>query len=59
MANLNVSIPASSVVGRVTMNVRVTGVRRAVWRVRCAMPLVWLAAKVAGLSITIDVDIRG
>jgi hypothetical protein len=41
-----------------SVQVRVRGLWLARVRLRCAIPLVWLAAKVAGTGFTVDVEGR-
>lgn len=40
----------------VTLHVRVKGLRFAAFRLRLAIPFVWLAAKVAGTGFSVDVE---
>lgn len=40
----------------VVLRVRVTGLKLAALRLRCALPLIWLAAKVAGTGFHVQVD---
>jgi hypothetical protein len=40
------------------IDVHVSGLRMALLRLRLAMPLLWLAAKVAGVGLSIDINQR-
>ena len=53
MANTNVTIPARKLMREVRMQITVTGLRMSLFRFRCAAPLLWLAAKIAGCQIEI------
>jgi len=54
MADLNTTVPMSKVTEQITMNVKVTGVRRALWRLWLGVHLIKLAALVIGCNITVE-----
>jgi hypothetical protein len=47
----DVAVPIGSVVSKMTLNIRITGVRRYVFRVWLAARLMGLAARIAGTQI--------
>lgn len=52
---VSVSIP-KHMASHVVMKVRATGVGWMLFRIRCAIPLVWLASKVAGVGFECDLE---
>lgn len=59
MANTtqDVNLNAGELIAQhVTLNVRLRGLKFATYRIKCAMPFLWLAAWVAGVGIHIDLE---
>lgn len=50
-----VVVPAHRVISEITMEVRLTGMGWAMFRMKCALPLIWLATKVAGVGFEVDI----
>lgn len=40
----------------ITMTVKVKGIGLALWRLRLAIPIVWVASKVAGTKFAVDLE---
>lgn len=57
MANLTARVNARRLLAQhVTLHVSVTGMRLVKWRLRCAVPLLRLAAWIAGVGINLDLE---
>lgn len=52
----HVTVDVGRFAERMVMRVRVKGARLFAFRIRCAIPLIRLAAAVAGMGIEIDVE---
>ena len=49
-------VPASELFGRITVNLRVTGLQVALFRMRVAIWLFGLAARIGGVGLSVDAD---
>jgi hypothetical protein len=57
MADSTLNVSAGKFMSEnVVMTVRMTGLKVAMLRLRLAVPLLWLAAKVAGVGLSLDFD---
>lgn len=54
---LKVSVP-KIMADNLVVYVRATGVRRAMWRLKLAIPFVWLGCKIAGVGFSVDLEQR-
>lgn len=52
----DVVVPADRVMSEITLQVRLTGMGWRMFRLRCALPLIWLATKVAGVGLEVDLE---
>jgi len=52
----DITVPANTLMSQITVTVRVTGMAWAMFRVRCAVPLFWLAAMVAGMGVEFEME---
>lgn len=51
-----VTVPIGPIVADMTVSVKLTGARKAAWRIQIARWLFWLGARVAGMNGKVEIE---